>query len=84
VSLSPAEFRVSAVKLAEDGRGWLIRGYNWSDRELSLSLRPSWAFRRAEQVNLAEEKVAALRAEKDGSLKLNVRPHGIETILFTA
>ena len=84
VSLSPAEFRVSAVKLAEDGRGWLIRGYNWSDRELSLSLRPWWAFRRAEQVNLAEEKVAALRAEKDGSLKLNVRPHGIETILFTA
>jgi alpha-mannosidase len=83
VSLSPAEFRVSAVKAAEDGRGWLIRGYNWSNRQITLSVRPWQAFRHIEQVNLAEEKVATLRAAKDGTLQMLLRPHGIETILYS-
>ncbi len=82
VEVTSAEFLVSAVKESEDGRGWLVRGYNLSDQEINVSLRPWRPFRSAERVNLAEQKAAALRPAADSSVELTVRPHGIETVLF--
>jgi alpha-mannosidase len=82
ISHTPAEFMVSAVKEAEDGKGWLVRGYNLSSQSIQLSLKPYQHFTRAVRVNLAEEEMSRLKMEIDGSLKLPVSGHEIVSILF--
>ncbi len=63
---------VSAVKQAEDGRGWLVRGYNITGEAIDVTLKPWKRFKKVELVNLAEEKQAALKPDKSG--RVTVRP----------
>ena len=83
VSHSPAEFVISAVKKSEDGKGWLVRGYNISSETLQLNLRPLRQFLRARQINLAEEEIADLNIGKDGSITALVIGHQVVSILFS-
>jgi len=82
VSVEPHQFVISAIKEAEKGRGWLVRGYNISDEEISVTLKPWQKFRRLERVNLAEEKLSGLRPRPDGSVTFPVRGHEIATVEF--
>jgi mannosylglycerate hydrolase len=82
VSVDHPSFVVSTVKQAEDGRGWIVRGYNLSDEQILVNLKPWKPFKKGERVNLAEEKLAALRAAKDGSIIFSARGHEIVTLLF--
>jgi alpha-mannosidase len=83
LSTSPGEFIVSAVKEAEDGRGWIVRGHNSSSDPITLRVQPLRRFAHAAQVTLAEEEVAALTVARDGSVTVEVRGHEIVTVRFS-
>ncbi len=75
--VEPAGFVPSAVKEAEDGSGWIVRGYNPGDEALRVRLTP---WRRAvsvAQVNLAERELRDLPVAEDGSVVLEAGPHKI-------
>jgi mannosylglycerate hydrolase len=83
ISHSPAEFIISAVKETENGKGWIVRGYNISPETIQLNLRPMRQFTNAMQVNLAEEEITALSAGEDGSIMISVSGHEIVSIMFS-
>ncbi|MBM3121069.1 MAG: hypothetical protein FJZ97_02650, partial [Chloroflexi bacterium] len=78
----PDAFIISAVKQAEDGRGWLVRGYNLTAQDLRVTLRPRRRFRSVERANLAEDRIGSLKADRRGSVTVPVRRHEIVTLLF--
>jgi alpha-mannosidase len=83
INHNPAEFVISAVKEAENGKGWLVRGYNISPENLELNIKPLRRFERAAQVNLAEEAQTPLSVESDGAVRIQVGGHQIISILFS-
>ena len=82
VEVSPHEFVISAVKEAEDGKGWLVRGYNVGGEEIEIALKPWRKFKHAARLNLAEERLSALRPATDGQVKFAARAHEIVTIMW--
>jgi mannosylglycerate hydrolase len=83
ISHSPAEFIISTVKETENGKGWIVRGYNISPETIQLKLMPWRRFANAIQVNLAEEEITALGAGEDGSIIISVSGHEIVSIMFS-
>jgi len=83
ISHSPAEFVISAIKEAENGKGWIVRGYNISPETIQLNLMPMRQFTNSMQVNLAEEEITALSAGEDGSIMISVSGHEIVSIMFS-
>ena len=83
ISSSPTEFVISAVKAAENGKGWLVRGFNISSEPIQVSLKPYRRFTDVTQVNLAEEKIALLDNEEDGSVTFSIGGHQIIGIIFS-
>jgi mannosylglycerate hydrolase len=79
---TPVNFVVSAVKQAERGRGWLVRGYNITGESISVTLKPWKPFKQVHLVNLAEEKQSSLKPDQTGCVKLPVPGHGIVSLLF--
>ena len=79
---SPAEFVISAIKEAENGKGWIVRGYNISDETIQLNLRPMRQFDHVIQINLAEEEIAPLNIEGDGSILTPVSGYQVVSIMF--
>jgi mannosylglycerate hydrolase len=84
VETSPDAFVVSAVKQAEDGRGWLVRGYNITGESINVSIQPWKPFTKVELVNLAEEKQSALKPDKTGRVTFPLGGHAIVSVLFQA
>ena len=82
VRVDNPSFAVSAVKETEDGRGWIVRGYNIGDEEISVTLVPWRRFGRAQRVNMAEETVSRLKVERGGEVRVKARGHEVVTILF--
>ena len=82
VSVEPAEFQVTAIKQVDDGNGWLVRGVNLTGEEIQVRLTPWKPFKKIEQINLAETRIASLTAEKDGTVSLPVKGHTIITVRF--
>ena len=82
LSTTPGEFVVSAVKETEDGRGWLVRGYNGSSEPITVRVHPLRRFSRAAQVNLAEDEMAVLEVARDGSVAVAVGGHEIASVVF--
>ena len=82
VETTPDTFVISAVKPAEDGRGWIVRGYNITAGPVELMLKPWKPFTKVELVNLAEEKQAALQPDKTGRVVIPVIGHAIISVRF--
>jgi alpha-mannosidase len=82
IATSPAEFVISAVKAAESGKGWLIRGYNITAEPIRVCLRPLRRFARAAQVNLAEEEIVPLKWDDSGSVIVPVNGHEVIGVMF--
>jgi mannosylglycerate hydrolase len=82
VQVSPPEFAVSAIKTAEDGNGWIVRGYNLTAQPLDVKLTPWRPFARVESTNLVEETLDVLIPAADGSVHLPVGGRAIATIRF--
>jgi mannosylglycerate hydrolase len=81
--VEPQSFVVSTVKETEDGRGWLVRGYNITDDDIQVTVKPGKRFKRAERANLGEEKLAVLKTASDGSVTFPARSHEIVTVVFS-
>lgn len=71
---------VSAIKAAEAGGGWLVRGVNLSDKEIEVRIRPWRPFRQAWRASLAEENQSPLAMAQDGSISFTAREHEIVTV----
>lgn len=82
IQVSPLEFVLSSVKLAEDRNGWIVRGYNRTTRPVEVKLTPWRPFPRVEVTNLAEEVQDVLIPAEDGSVFLPVRGRAIATLKF--
>ena len=83
ISHTPEEFVISAVKEAENGEGWIVRGYNTSSETIQLNLRPLLKFENVMQVNLAEEPIAALHAGDNSIISISVPGHRVVSIMFS-
>jgi len=83
ISHAPEEFVISAVKESEDGKGWIVRGYNISPETIQLNLKPLWKFPYVMQINLAEDPIAPLRVGDDGGISISVSGHEIVSIMFS-
>ncbi|MFW5714334.1 MAG: alpha-mannosidase [Brevefilum sp.] len=82
ITHSPEEFVISAIKPAEKGEGWILRGYNVTDVMLEISIRPLINFSSAYRINLAEKIQNELNILDDGSIKISVSSHEIISVLF--
>jgi len=83
ISHTPAQFVISAVKEAENGKGWLVRGYNISPESIQLNLKPMRRFGHAKHVNLAEEEISPLAMDGNGTVEIPVTGYEIVSVLFT-
>jgi len=75
-------FVISSVKETEDGRGWIVRGYNISARQISVMLKPWRKFKKADQANMAEKSVGSIKVGIFGEVTIKMRGHEVATILF--
>jgi mannosylglycerate hydrolase len=82
VNVVPREFVLTAIKLAEDGKSLLVRGYNCSEEPLQVTLHLWREFGRAARVGLNEEELAVVELQEGRQVKLSVRPKEILTIRF--
>ncbi len=80
VEVMPEQFIISAIKVTEDGTGWLVRGYNLGAERLQVTLKPWQPFEQAWRLNLAEREIAPLPIAADGRITLPVGGHEIVTV----
>ncbi len=84
VEVTPGEFIISAIKASKDGRGWIVRGYNISQEDVGVKIRPWKIHDRVERVSLSEEMLQEqsqlLSQAIDGSVTFSARPNEIITI----
>jgi mannosylglycerate hydrolase len=81
VAAEPAEFLVSTIKPAEDGKGWVVRGVNLADHEINIKLRTELPAQTAFLVNLDESPIRQLNLT-EGAVALEVAPMKIVTVYF--
>jgi len=79
----PDEFVVTAIKQAEEGEGWIVRGYSVADEVLRVRLRPWWHFSRAARLRLDETWLHPLEVGSGGSVEFALRPKEIATVRFS-
>jgi alpha-mannosidase len=82
IQVEPKEFIVSAVKTAEDGRGWLVRGYNISNQPAAVKLKTLHPPPTVERVNLAEERLGNITPPTDLEISLDAGAHEVVSVLF--
>jgi alpha-mannosidase len=83
ITHTPEEFVISAIKETEDGKGWLVRGYNNTPEFINLNLKPLQRFGAAKLVNLAELEMSSLEANADGEIQITIAGHAIISVQFT-
>ena len=72
---------LSAVKKAQDGRGYIIRCYNTTGSALESGFTFFKTLKSAAVVNLNEEKLSDLAAQ-GGSVRFTLAPYQIITVLI--
>ncbi len=82
VESAPETFVVSAVKSAETGRAWLVRGYNITGAPIKVTIKPWVPFNKAALVSLAEQTQSSLQPDPFGCVSFPVRAHQIVSVLF--
>jgi mannosylglycerate hydrolase len=82
LEVEPDGFVLSAIKEAEDGHGWVVRGYNVGDETLAVRLAPWRRFASAARINMAERDVNDLPLAADGSIRLQAGPHQVVGVRF--
>lgn len=83
LQIEPAAFVLTAVKLAEDGDGWIARGCNFSDEPLQARFKPALPYGAAWRANLAERRLEEIQPGPDGWLAVQADPWQIVTLRFT-
>jgi alpha-mannosidase len=83
VRVDNPSFVVSAVKETEDGKGWIVRGYNIGGEEIPVTITPWRKFAKAERANMAEETVSRLKVGGGGEVTVKARGHEVVTVKFS-
>ncbi len=78
----PEEFAVSAVRTAEDGSGWIVRGYNLSGKPVTVRLETPLPYTTVWRANLLDERLEALTATPDQAIELELKGHEVVSVLF--
>ncbi|MCD5408291.1 glycosyl hydrolase-related protein [Candidatus Bipolaricaulota bacterium] len=80
LSVEPAGLVVSAVKVAEQGDGIIVRLYNPTRRPLAGEIRIPWEVNQAELVDLNEEPQGAIAATSPHAVPISVGSGEIKTV----
>jgi alpha-mannosidase len=83
VNVDSPSFVVSAVKETDDGRGWIVRGYNVRGEDVEVTLTPWRKFKKAERVSMSEETVSKLKVGGGGEVKVTAKGYEVVTVMFT-
>ncbi len=73
------DFDVTAFKGAEDGKGWILRGYETRGETHDVTIELPKGISRVQRVSLLEEPMEALQVRR-GTVALRCRPHEIVTL----
>jgi len=82
LQVEPPSLVLSAVKMAEEGSGVIVRLYNVGEGAVEGRVRPWRPFSRARLVNLNEEALSEAAPDEDGWLNLRVGGKGIVSVRF--
>ena len=82
IDIESSGFVISSIKETDDGRGWLVRGYNVTGSSLPVSIRPWKPFRSVEFSDLAERKIKSVDVPPGGRVTFNAQPYEITTLVF--
>lgn len=82
IKSEPPEFFISAVKPAEDEAGWVVRGVNLADHEITVRLKTAQPYHSTELVYLDESHLSDLQPAPDGSLIFKLGPRHIASVLY--
>jgi len=80
LSIDHPAFALSAVKIAEDGQGLVMRGVNLSHQPLNVGMRCLLPIRSASKARIDETPLEVLPVEKGSQLKMDVGPQEIITL----
>jgi hypothetical protein len=83
LEIEPAAVILSALKVAEDDASTIVRVYNISNETVEARIRPRWAFRKVERVDLNEENAVPAEAT-DAAVRLGLKANEIVTLRFAA
>lgn len=81
--IEPAGLVLSAMKVAEEGDGIIVRVYNPTSRFLSGTIRTLWKVTRAELVGLDEKSQGTLAATPPNTVPVALRSGEIKTVKLT-
>ena len=82
ITTSNPSFVITALKAAEDGSGWILRGFNLSAEQIDLQITCAIEFDRAAKANLAEAFQQDLEVQNNNRVGITVRGHEIITVKF--
>jgi alpha-mannosidase len=80
LEIEPAEFRLTAVHLAEDRKALIVRGVHLGEQPDELVIRPHAVPSSAERVRLDETPLESLRPGADGALRVSAGPNELVTL----
>ena len=80
VEVSPAVVVVSAIKLAEEGDGLIVRVWNVAAAPVEARLRLNLPFSRAFLTDLNERTSEGLNPDPDNFVRLSLRPRQFQTV----
>jgi len=83
IELDSTGFVISCIKETDDGRGWLVRGFNPTGSNHPVSIKPWRPFRSVEFANLAEHKTGPIDVPPGGRVTFNAPPYEIVTLVFS-
>jgi hypothetical protein len=76
----PAEFRLTAVHLAEDREALIVRGVHLGADRAEIVIRPWLAPASVERVRLDETPLASISPGPDGALRVAAAPNELVTL----
>jgi mannosylglycerate hydrolase len=80
LSVAPQDVALTALKVAEDGDGVILRVVNTSTEAVVADLRPTRSGMRAEACDLEERRVGPLESDDAGRVRLPLRGGEIATV----
>jgi alpha-mannosidase len=80
VKVFPDNLTVTALKLAEDGDGALLRFYEWTGKPCTAKVITTLPFKSYVETNLIERQTGKKSAIKDGVVELPVGKYEIKTV----
>jgi alpha-mannosidase len=82
VESSNPDFVITAIKVAEDGCGLVVRGYNYLPAPIDTTLRLFRTFKQAHLTSMGENPLSPIPMSNQGSVELHIEGYKIITLKF--